>query len=192
MAILIADTKLETETDAWYMFYADTKEDIQTLPTSTSTGSSYRVRKYARPTSVAYCIEEARQYMLDSKDRWRAMCGLSDSVLDALSKSAAELLVICKDTENFRDEAAKSAEKAEKDKEASAANALAADKSAKKASESEGVASQKQKMRKKQQKLQTNPLKKHRKVRQVHLQVSRLRLRAHDFPLLAKPLQKMQ
>lgn len=90
MAILIADTKLETETDAWYMFYADTKEDIQTLPTSTSTGSSYRVRKYARPTSVAYCIEEARQYMLDSKDRWRAMCGLSDSVLDALSKSAAE------------------------------------------------------------------------------------------------------
>lgn len=28
MAILIADTKLETETDAWYMFYADTKEDI--------------------------------------------------------------------------------------------------------------------------------------------------------------------
>ena len=116
MAILIADTKLETETDAWYMFYADTKEDIQTLPTSTSTGSSYRVRKYARPTSVAYCIEEARQYMLDSKDRWRAMCGLSDSVLDALSKSAAELLVICKDTENFRDEAVKSAEKAEKDK----------------------------------------------------------------------------
>ena len=143
MAILIADTKLETETDAWYMFYADTKEDIQTLPTSTSTGSSYRVRKYARPTSVAYCIEEARQYMLDSKDRWRAMCGLSDSVLDALSKSAAELLVICKDTENFRDEAVKSAEKAEKDKEASAANALAADRSAKKASESEDVASQK-------------------------------------------------
>ena len=143
MAILIADTKLETETDAWYMFYADTKEDIQTLPTSTSTGSSYRVRKYARPTSVAYCIEEARQYMLDSKDRWRAMCGLSDSVLDALSKSAAELLAICKDTENFRDEAVKSAEKAEKDKEASAANALAADRSAKKASESEGVASQK-------------------------------------------------
>lgn len=143
MAILIADTKLETETDAWYMFYADTKEDIQTLPTSTSTGSSYRVRKYARPTSVAYCIEEARQYMLDSKDRWRAMCGLSDSVLDALSKSAAELLAICKDTENFRDEAVKSAEKAEKDKEASAANALAADRSAKKASESEDVASQK-------------------------------------------------
>lgn len=89
-------------------------------------------------------IGQARtKYMLDSKDRWRAMCGLSDSVLDALSKSAAELLVICKDTENFRDEAVKSAEKAEKDKEASAANALAADKSAKKASESEGVASQK-------------------------------------------------
>ena len=54
--------------------------------------------------------------MLDSKDRWRAMCGLSDSVLDALSKSAAELLAICKDTENFRDEAVKSAEKAEKAK----------------------------------------------------------------------------
>lgn len=192
MAILIADTKLETETDAWYMFYADTKEDIQTLPTSTSTGSSYRVRKYARPTSVAYCIEEARQYMLDSKDRWRAMCGLSDSVLDALSKSAAELFVICKDTENFRDEAAKSAEKAEKDKEASAANALAADKSAKKPVRARALLLKKQKMRKKQQKLQTNPLKKHRKVRQVHLQVSRLRLRAHDFPLLAKPLQKMQ
>ena len=192
MAILIADTKLETETDAWYMFYADTKEDIQTLPTSTSTGSSYRVRKYARPTSVAYCIEEARQYMLDSKDRWRAMCGLSDSVLDALSKSAAELLVICKDTENFRDEAAKSAEKAEKDKEASAANALAADKARKKPVRARALLLKKQKMRKKQQKLQTNPLKKHRKVRQVHLQVSRLRLRAHDFPLLAKPLQKMQ
>ena len=189
MAILIADTKLETETDAWYMFYADTKEDIQTLPTSTSTGSSYRVRKYARPTSVAYCIEEARQYMLDSKDRWRAMCGLSDSVLDALSKSAAELLAICKDTENFRDEAVKSAEKIKKHLLPMLSLQIEA---RKKPVRARALLLKKQKMRKKQQKLQTKPLKKHRKVRQVHLQVSRLRLRAHDFPLLAKPLQKMQ
>ncbi len=69
---------------------------------------------------------------------------------------------------------------------------LAADKSAKKPVRARALLLKKQKMRKKQQKLQTNPLKKHRKVRQVHLQVSRLRLRAHDFPLLAKPLQKMQ
>lgn len=143
MAILIADTKLETETDAWYMFYADTKEDIQTLPTSTSTGSSYRVRKYARPTSVAYCIEEARQYMLDSKDRWRAMCGLSDSVLDALSKSAAELLVICKDTENFRDEASKSAREALESKRAAEDAANSASKSSLAAASSERTATEK-------------------------------------------------
>lgn len=192
MAILIADTKLETETDAWYMFYADTKEDIQTLPTSTSTGSSYRVRKYARPTSVAYCIEEARQYMLDSKDRWRAMCGLSDSVLDALSKSAAELLVICKDTENFRDEAAKVLKRQRKIKKHLLPMLSLQIKARKKPVRARALLLKKQKMRKKQQKLQTNPLKKHRKVRQVHLQVSRLRLRAHGFPLLAKPLQKMQ
>lgn len=192
MAILIADTKLETETDAWYMFYADTKEDIQTLPTSTSTGSSYRVRKYARPTSVAYCIEEARQYMLDSKDRWRAMCGLSDSVLDALSKSAAELLAICKDTENFRDEAVKSAERQRKIKKHLLPMLSLQIEARKKPVRARALLLKKQKMRKKQQKLQTNPLKKHRKVRQVHLQVSRLRLRAHDLPLLAKPLQKMQ
>ena len=33
MAILIADTKLETETDAWYMFYADTNIGVQGVQT---------------------------------------------------------------------------------------------------------------------------------------------------------------
>ena len=43
MAILIADTKLETETDAWYQFYVDKMSDIADLPTSQSTGASYKV-----------------------------------------------------------------------------------------------------------------------------------------------------
>ena len=42
MAILIADTKLETETDAWYQFYVDKMSDIADLPTSQSTGEEAR------------------------------------------------------------------------------------------------------------------------------------------------------
>ena len=47
MAILIASTLLETETEAWYSFYVDTMEDVKGLPTSKSTGSSYKVKKFA-------------------------------------------------------------------------------------------------------------------------------------------------
>ena len=51
MAILIASTLLETETEAWYSFYVDTMEDVKGLPTSKSTGSSYKVKKFAKPAS---------------------------------------------------------------------------------------------------------------------------------------------
>ena len=54
MAILIADTKLETETDAWYQFYVDKMSDIADLPTSQSTGASYKVKKLARPTALKW------------------------------------------------------------------------------------------------------------------------------------------
>ena len=67
MAILIADTKSETETDAWYQFYVDKMSDIADLPTSQSTGASYKVKKLARPTSIAYCIEMAAVYALESE-----------------------------------------------------------------------------------------------------------------------------
>ena len=73
MAILIADTKLETETDAWYQFYVDKMSDIADLPTSQSTGASYKVKRLARPTSIAYCIEMAAVYVLDGADQWRLM-----------------------------------------------------------------------------------------------------------------------
>ena len=56
MAILIANKLLETETEAWYTFYVDTLEDIKDLPTSKTTGSSYKVKKLAKPASIAYCI----------------------------------------------------------------------------------------------------------------------------------------
>lgn len=62
MAILIANKLLETETEAWYTFYVDTLEDIKDLPTSKTTGSSYKVKKLAKPASIAYCIEMAAQY----------------------------------------------------------------------------------------------------------------------------------
>ena len=105
MAILIAETKLETNDIAWYKFYVDSKSDLESLPTSTSSGSSYSVKKYARPLSVAYCIAEARQYMLDSHDEWRPMYGLSDDVLDALDVKSSDLLNIYAETKACRDEA---------------------------------------------------------------------------------------
>lgn len=130
MAIIIADTKLETTTDAWYHFYVDTISDISGLPTSQSTGSAYSVKKYARPLSVAYCIAEARQYMLDSHDKWRPMYGLSDDVLDALDVKASDLFGICSETKNYKDEAVSNANSA-------AASAAAALNSQKASSESE-------------------------------------------------------
>ena len=91
MAILIADTKLETETDAWYQFYVDKMSDIADLPTSQSTGASYKVKKLARPTSIAYCIEMAAVYALDGADQWRLMYALREDVADALLKSVEEI-----------------------------------------------------------------------------------------------------
>ena len=61
MSILIANKLLETETEAWYTFYVDTLEDIKDLPTSKSMGASYKVKKLAKPASIAYCIEMAAQ-----------------------------------------------------------------------------------------------------------------------------------
>lgn len=54
MSILIANKLLETETEAWYTFYVDTLEDIKDLPTSKSMGASYKVKKLAKPASIAY------------------------------------------------------------------------------------------------------------------------------------------
>ena len=109
MAILVANTKLENSDFAWYEFYVDNVADIDSLPTRTSTGKTYVVKKYARPMSTAYCISEARQYMLDSSNNWRPMCGLSDDVLDALAIKADYVLNLRQDTEDFRNAAANSA-----------------------------------------------------------------------------------
>ena len=109
MAILVANTKLENSDFAWYEFYVDNVADIDSLPTRTSTGKTYVVKKYARPMSTAYCISEARQYMLDSSNNWRPMCGLSDDVLDALAIKADYVLSLRQDTEDFRNAAANSA-----------------------------------------------------------------------------------
>ena len=86
MAILIASTLLETETEAWYSFYVDTMEDVKGLPTSKSTGSSYKVKKFAKPASQAYCIEMAAQYVLDGNDEWRLLYAIRDDVADAILK----------------------------------------------------------------------------------------------------------
>ena len=102
MAILIADKRLDTETSCWYSFVCDKAEDIASLPTSRSSGLSDQVKKVARQTSIAYCIEEARQYMLDSNDEWRAMAALSDDVLEALNVSAKELLHLREDIEGIK------------------------------------------------------------------------------------------
>lgn len=86
MAILIANKLLETETEAWYTFYVDTLEDIKDLPTSKTTGSSYKVKKLAKPASIAYCIEMAAQYALDDNDEWRLLYALRSDVADAILK----------------------------------------------------------------------------------------------------------
>ena len=91
MAILIASTLLETETEAWYSFYVDTMEDVKGLPTSKSTGSSYKVKKFAKPASQAYCIEMAAQYVLDGNDEWRLLYAIRDDVADAILKNVEEI-----------------------------------------------------------------------------------------------------
>ena len=113
MAILIADTKLETETDAWYQFYVDKMSDIADLPTSQSTGASYKVKKLARPTSIAYCIEMAAVYALDGSDQWRLMYALREDVADALLKSVDEIKQLVANTSASERAAAKSASSAE-------------------------------------------------------------------------------
>ena len=91
MAILIANKLLETETEAWYTFYVDTLEDIKDLPTSKTTGSSYKVKKLAKPASIAYCIEMAAQYALDDNDEWRLLYALRSDVADAILKNVEEI-----------------------------------------------------------------------------------------------------
>ena len=142
MAILVAEKALETETSCWYKFVCDTTSDIATLPTSQTTGTSYRVKKTARPTSIAYCVGEARLYMLDSNDKWRALYGLSDDVLDALGKSAKELLAICKETEGYRDSASESAAAAAASESAAAESETNAKASENAASGSQAAAAQ--------------------------------------------------
>ena len=87
MSILIANKLLETETEAWYTFYVDTLEDIKDLPTSKSMGASYKVKKLAKPASIAYCIEMAAQYALDDNDEWRLLYALRADVADAILKN---------------------------------------------------------------------------------------------------------
>lgn len=109
MAILIADTKLETETDAWYQFYVDKMSDIADLPTSQSTGASYKVKRLARPTSIAYCIEMAAVYVLDGADQWRLMYALREDVADALLKNVEEIKRLVANTSASEQAAARSA-----------------------------------------------------------------------------------
>ena len=137
MAILVANTKLENSDFAWYEFYVDNVADIDSLPTGTSTGKTYVVKKYARPMSTAYCISEARQYMLDSNNNWRPMCGLSDDVLDALAIKADYVLNLRQDTENFRNAAANSASAAKQSEDNAHTSEVAAANSQTAASNSE-------------------------------------------------------
>lgn len=44
MAVLIAETKLETVDTAWYHFYIDKVADIESLPTSCSIGIAFSVK----------------------------------------------------------------------------------------------------------------------------------------------------
>ncbi len=137
MAILVANTKLENSDFAWYEFYVDNVADIDSLPTRTSTGKTYVVKKYARPMSTAYCISEARQYMLDSSNNWRPMCGLSDDVLDALAIKADYVLNLRQDTEDFRNAAANSASTAKQSEDNAHTSEVAAANSQTAASNSE-------------------------------------------------------
>ena len=137
MAILVANTKLENSDFAWYEFYVDNVADIDSLPTRTSTGKTYVVKKYARPMSTAYCISEARQYMLDSSNNWRPMCGLSDDVLDALAIKADYVLNLRQDTEDFRNAAANSASAAKQSEDNAHTSEVAAANSQTAASNSE-------------------------------------------------------
>ena len=137
MAIIVANTKLENSDFAWYEFYVDNVADIDSLPTRTSTGKTYVVKKYARPMSTAYCISEARQYMLDSSNNWRPMCGLSDDVLDALAIKADYVLSLRQDTEDFRNAAANSASAAKQSEDNAHTSEVAAANSQTAASNSE-------------------------------------------------------
>ena len=109
MAILIANKLLETETEAWYTFYVDTLEDIKDLPTSKTTGSSYKVKKLAKPASIAYCIEMAAQYALDDNDEWRLLYALRSDVADAILKNVEEIKQIVANTSASEQAAARSA-----------------------------------------------------------------------------------
>ena len=122
MAILIASTLLETETEAWYSFYVDTMEDVKGLPTSKSTGSSYKVKKFAKPASQAYCIEMAAQYVLDGNDEWRLLYAIRDDVADAILKNVEKIKQLVANTSASEQAAAQSASAAN-------ASAIAAGKS---------------------------------------------------------------
>ena len=80
MAIIVADTKLETEKSAVYTLYFDLGSELADLPNSTSTGKSTRITKTAMPCSVAYCIELARKYMLGSDDQWHILSAVPGDV----------------------------------------------------------------------------------------------------------------
>lgn len=113
MSILIANKLLETETEAWYTFYVDTLEDIKDLPTSKSMGASYKVKKLAKPASIAYCIEMAAQYALDDNDEWRLLYALRADVADAILKNVEEIKRLVANTSASEQAAAKSASSAE-------------------------------------------------------------------------------
>ena len=109
MSILIANKLLETETEAWYTFYVDTLEDIKDLPTSKSMGASYKVKKLAKPASIAYCIEMAAQYALDDNDEWRLLYALRADVADAILKNVEEIKRLVANTSASEQAAARSA-----------------------------------------------------------------------------------
>ena len=109
MSILIANKLLETETEAWYTFYVDTLEDIKDLPTSKSMGASYKVKKLAKPASIAYCIEMAAQYALDDNNEWRLLYALRADVADAILKNVEEIKRLVANTSASEQAAARSA-----------------------------------------------------------------------------------
>lgn len=100
----------------------DTMEDVKGLPTSKSTGSSYKVKKFAKPASQAYCIEMAAQYVLDGNDEWRLLYAIRDDVADAILKNVEEIKQIVANTSASEQAAARSASAAN-------ASAIAASKS---------------------------------------------------------------
>ena len=72
-------------------------------------GASYKVKKLAKPASIAYCIEMAAQYALDDNDEWRLLYALRADVEEAILKNVEEINRLDADTSASEQAAARSA-----------------------------------------------------------------------------------